>query len=274
MSDGSGRVVEAHEAAIHTATVEVKTLTIKGRQLTLSVFRQIVRESVLRIDRGGVELNGTPWGWVKYHPAPCDNAPESHLHVIWQKGGELRRACVDEPNRQFADWLANWREEVRDLNGVAGRLRDIDFAWAVASSPQMATVTNNASGGYNRRKVSMPSGWSWDDLSATSYIHPGSATHEVVGYMAKRIEDGLPIDDLAKRCLAARYQSLVEENEWMSADGDEFPEWPPQSSALSEYAARLRAVARNKESQITLFLASAGARYRELQALPQLFIAV
>lgn len=96
MSDESaGRVVEAHEASISTATVEVKTLTIKGRQLTLSVFRQIVREPIIVESADGVKLAGQPWGRVQYHPAPCDNKGDTHLHVIWQKGGELRRACVD-----------------------------------------------------------------------------------------------------------------------------------------------------------------------------------
>jgi hypothetical protein len=87
--------IRSQEAAIQTATVEVKTLTLKGRQLTLSVFRQIVVEPILVHADGEIKLAGTPWGRVHYFPPPCDKKGGDHLHIIWQKGGELRRACVD-----------------------------------------------------------------------------------------------------------------------------------------------------------------------------------
>jgi hypothetical protein len=81
-----------HNAAIHTATAEIKTLTVSGRQVTLAVYRQL-RERPLISDEDGVSLNGTPWGVVEYHPdTTCPT--EEHVHVIWSRGSDLFRSAV------------------------------------------------------------------------------------------------------------------------------------------------------------------------------------
>ncbi|WP_433542029.1 hypothetical protein ACQP10_38400 (plasmid) [Streptosporangium sandarakinum] len=80
-----------HNAEITTATVEIKTLTVSGKQVTLAVFRQL-QEAALVNDDG--TLNGTPWGTVNYHPDKCADTAE-HLHIVWQDGLDLRRARVD-----------------------------------------------------------------------------------------------------------------------------------------------------------------------------------
>ena len=85
------RTITAKEATIKTAVVEVKALTITGRQVTLSVFRQLKDEPLLDEDTG--DLRGVPWGTVNYFWGGCAKAAE-HLHVVWQKGDQLRRACV------------------------------------------------------------------------------------------------------------------------------------------------------------------------------------
>ncbi len=82
-------MISVHEASIKTATVEVKALTISGKQVTLSVFRQLKNEPILNEDTA--ELYGDPWGTVNYFFGYCK---PDHLHVVWQKGSELRRACV------------------------------------------------------------------------------------------------------------------------------------------------------------------------------------
>jgi hypothetical protein len=80
-----------HNAEIHTASVEIKTLTLKGRQVTLAVFRQL-RESPLVAEDG--TLNGVPWGVVNYHPDKCAGA-RAHWHVVWQRGVDLLRSAVE-----------------------------------------------------------------------------------------------------------------------------------------------------------------------------------
>jgi hypothetical protein len=75
-------------AEIRTASVEVKTLAMSGKQVTLAVFRQL-REQPLIAEDG--RLNGQPWGVINYHPDKCADALP-HLHVVWQSGSDLFRA--------------------------------------------------------------------------------------------------------------------------------------------------------------------------------------
>ncbi|MER7773188.1 hypothetical protein [Kitasatospora sp. NPDC096140] len=88
-----------HNATIQTAAVEVKTLTISGKQVTLAVFRQLQEEAVL--DPTDATIAGEAWGRVNYHPDKCGDDKE-HIHVVWQRDGELRRAAVRAP--AYADY--------------------------------------------------------------------------------------------------------------------------------------------------------------------------
>lgn len=81
-----------HNATLQTASVEIQTLTISGKQVTLAVFRQL-RETELIDERTG-ELNGAPWGYVNYHPDKCGDSSWQHIHVIWQSGTELLRSAI------------------------------------------------------------------------------------------------------------------------------------------------------------------------------------
>lgn len=78
-------------ATITTAAVEVKSLTITGKQVTLAVFRQL-REEALIADDGS--LNGVPWGYVNYHPDKCSG--DGHWHIVWQRETELLRCRVEK----------------------------------------------------------------------------------------------------------------------------------------------------------------------------------
>jgi hypothetical protein len=87
------------EATIKTAVVEIKALTVGGRQVTLALFRQLQWSPL--IDEKTLEFTGQPWGRVNYH-VDCDPSTR-HLHVVWQQGSELRRACVErEQGRELA----------------------------------------------------------------------------------------------------------------------------------------------------------------------------
>lgn len=96
-----------HNAQITTATVEIKTLTISGKQVTLAVFRQLREEPLIANDG---TLNGVPWGTVNYHPGKCgDTSP--HWHVVWQQGSELLRATV---GRREGLYYQRWGSEQFD----------------------------------------------------------------------------------------------------------------------------------------------------------------
>lgn len=89
--------LDLHNAEIRTASVEIRALTISGKQVTLAVFRQLREEPLIAED---ATLNGVPWGTVNYHPDKCGDDPE-HLHVVWQRGNELLRARVNPPFRAW-----------------------------------------------------------------------------------------------------------------------------------------------------------------------------
>ncbi|MFC8131577.1 hypothetical protein [Streptomyces sp. NPDC057302] len=85
----------SQNATITTASIQVRALTIGKKQVTLAVFRQLEDEDIIKpLDAG---LAGEPWGRVNYHPDKCADDKE-HIHVVWQKGDELRRATVYEPS--------------------------------------------------------------------------------------------------------------------------------------------------------------------------------
>jgi hypothetical protein len=72
-------------------TAEVKALMIGGEWVTLRGFQQLQKEDLIDLETG--LLTGEPWGRVNFDPGDCTTEDE-HLHVVWQKGVELRRACV------------------------------------------------------------------------------------------------------------------------------------------------------------------------------------
>ncbi|MET9876548.1 hypothetical protein ABZZ36_18265 [Actinacidiphila glaucinigra] len=80
-------------AAIEAATVEIRTLTVNGRQMTPGFLRQLPE---LRVINSDGTIDGTPWGFVSYHPDKCEAAKE-HLHIVWQCGTALNRAFVPSP---------------------------------------------------------------------------------------------------------------------------------------------------------------------------------
>lgn len=84
------KIINLRDAQVSTATIEIRTLTVSNKQVTLAVFRQLIEDELINHDGN---LNGVPWGTVNYHPDKCgDDRP--HIHVVWQNGRDLRRAMV------------------------------------------------------------------------------------------------------------------------------------------------------------------------------------
>jgi hypothetical protein len=105
-------------AEIKTAAVEIRTLTVGGKQVTLAVFRQLHEEKL--VNRDGT-LNGTPWGIVNYHPDKCgdlaDYAP--HIHVVWQRGTDLLRSTVWLPQDTPKNFNCGFDSTFYSVNGDA-----------------------------------------------------------------------------------------------------------------------------------------------------------
>jgi hypothetical protein len=100
----TAKKLTAQNAVVSTATVEIKTLTLSGKQITLSVFRQIQEDALVQLLSDRAVLCGEPWGWVTYFWPGClprdgcsgelVKGTSDPLHVVWQLGSELRRSIV------------------------------------------------------------------------------------------------------------------------------------------------------------------------------------
>ena len=97
-------IIHAHEAAISTATVEIKTLMVSNRQMTQAIFRQL--ESGWPWGEGWIDAR--LWGWVNHHfPGCCERpAVSRHVHVVFSASGGLHRGTVYELRHGDRYWEA------------------------------------------------------------------------------------------------------------------------------------------------------------------------
>lgn len=125
-------IINVEQANIKTVGVQIKALTVGSKQVTLSLFRQIMEENL--IDHINLKLNGTPWGQVNYF---WKTENEQHkIHVLWQKGAELRRCvllrkAISENERIYtsryallANQVSNFQHEIMEMKGEAHYLND------------------------------------------------------------------------------------------------------------------------------------------------------
>jgi hypothetical protein len=131
----------AENVVIKTAIVDVKTLTISGKQVTLAVFRQLPEESCFEVtidcfscdaptelfNPDGMKLKGEVWGRVNYCPGECKSTSQHH-HIVWQSGAELKRAKVflNFENAFFAEhWLIffNIILNSSDINSLLAKIQ-------------------------------------------------------------------------------------------------------------------------------------------------------
>ena len=92
------KILNAENAKIITATVTLRALTIERRQVTLSVFRQLIEEPI--VDKDVLYLRGVGWGHVRYL---IDKPPDRAIHLVWQKGNELRRCIVERYENRWTN---------------------------------------------------------------------------------------------------------------------------------------------------------------------------
>lgn len=260
-----------HNAEIRTATVEVKTLTLAGKQVTLSVFRQLRERTLINADG---TLNGQPWGTVNYHPDKCADS-DAHLHVVWQVGSDLHRARVELamswPRWIEADAAPAWvdakvREDVAGmLTGWEPMAEEFTKAFLGVSvrmpmSAEAQRVTSTRRHLDDVRRVVAERGPSHRVYPVAAREHPRSAT------TAALVASGL-----AAARAAARARE-VPAGEELSASEDLFEKALAAlpTTSLVEAEAQLVAEVRTEVAR--------RQRHRDVRTaladLPQLFIAV
>ncbi len=99
------------DAQIKTVSVDIKALTINGKQMTLAVYRQLDQlEPSLDTD--------IVWGRVNYCNKECPvilptfrhekKYPIEHMHFVWQRENSLYRWTLEKPNKW--DDHTRWNE--------------------------------------------------------------------------------------------------------------------------------------------------------------------
>ena len=245
------RQISAHEAVVKTATVEVKTLTISGKQVTLAVFRQLLSQSIVSPEKP--LLRGTPWGRVNYHPDKCAAASE-HLHIVWQLGEELRRDAV-YPNAIHGQRATDRHRWI--CLGSAATFRALD---------ETGNGTITPTDDERSWKIEAPGGWfitrdyaTRQQAEALLKLHAGEATYFDVGYRRGYYVAGgyHPTIEAARAAVLAKATEcscLGDQGGWSSADT--WAEWRRHSVDMDQRVERWNAV------------------MADLRALDQLFIAV
>jgi len=87
-------VLPIEKTSIQERQVTVQVLTIGTRQVTQSLFNQLMSRSL--VDEYTGELNGIIWGWVNLHK-DCNYKSSDHFHTVWEKDGQLFKSNVHVP---------------------------------------------------------------------------------------------------------------------------------------------------------------------------------
>jgi len=158
-----GTRIAAHEATIKTASVEIRALTVSGRQVTLSVFRQLQEEQV--VDQESLTLKGPVWGKVNYLWGGDAKRTDDPLHMVWQKGDELRRAIIPRDIDSFSYW-SEARKAIDEYFRAASLLSIVEGRY----SPDELGGQNRFSATIEGYWVSCEFGYSGDVPQAISTI--------------------------------------------------------------------------------------------------------
>ncbi len=113
-------MLSTEQVRINTMQVEIKSMMVGKKQLTLSLMRQIIEEPL--IDEKELLFRGVPWGHVNYFWGDDKHRTyPSYINVVWQKGDELRRSVIPM-EKKYEDYLENrCRREITEV------LKQIDY---------------------------------------------------------------------------------------------------------------------------------------------------
>lgn len=238
-------------AEIRTASVEIKTLTVSGKQVTLAVFRQLFQKPLLVSDG---RLAGEPWGIVNYHPEPKECSGFLHWHVVWQEASELRRSVVVND----VDWHLSKHKATRYA------LYDAAAQWLDSVILDHLTTGTNYLNDGNDLVINVEAAW------------PGSIRADVSTAYG---QIDLSASRIAVDCVraAAKARKNDESDIWPSNPGDYLQAVTPLRDRVAAFGhttdelfAEMNQLAESEAARRQLFVDALA----QVSALPHLFIAV
>ncbi|WP_461130765.1 hypothetical protein [Spirosoma aerophilum] len=82
------------QVSIQPATIQLKVVTVNNRSMTYALFKQLPEEDFFDESFG---IIGIRWGRINYFWGDHKDATDTTLHILWQKGDELRRCIIYKP---------------------------------------------------------------------------------------------------------------------------------------------------------------------------------
>lgn len=109
MNGPKQKLVSVDEVSVSKLSVEIKTISVGRRQMSMALFRQLPREPLIDLEDKELRLNGMPWGRVNYHWDGCYHPPygdfqnHEHIHVLWQRDSMLLQSPVSRSSFVVVD---------------------------------------------------------------------------------------------------------------------------------------------------------------------------
>jgi len=105
------KLIQIEDVKLKSMSVEIRAMTVSGKQMTLAIFRQLPGRSIWDAD---FRLLGAPWGRVLYFWGGDKDC--TGFQVVWQDGKELFRSVHWKPELSY-------HSEVRKLERRLGEMR-------------------------------------------------------------------------------------------------------------------------------------------------------
>ena len=123
-------MIIATETKIHTFSVTIQSLTLKDRQMTLAVFRQLPQGRFYENTNGQRNpILGTPWGLVRY-----DIKDQGYLWIVHEHDGVLYRCSFPV---HISLWTA--KDAITELNHKINTL-ERESEWLKSSKDKIPGI--------------------------------------------------------------------------------------------------------------------------------------
>jgi hypothetical protein len=126
------RIVTVENANVKTALIQINQLTIGGTQkMTQKIFRQIKEEDIIDFDNGC--LKGNPWGIINYFWADNKEYQNTHLHLLWQLGNELRRCLIIQKGYEdkYGKYIIGNEDNITTLSADSTKFKNNPFLLSI-----------------------------------------------------------------------------------------------------------------------------------------------
>ncbi len=275
--DATQMAFPTSDAAIQERQITVRVLTIGTKQVTQSLYCQLVEDDEL-IDYDTCELRGAVWGWVNLHTG-CEDDDE-HLHVIWEQKGTLKRGVVYQTyprpdiHQIRAQRLQDWAKAYHYTSALEG----IDLFPGRQDAFTYGLTFNGRRVGYTDSQKRARSYLDFMKLiaDAESLLEKHSDAREDVSILERQgIDPGFLFraTDSIKRWTDGRN---LQANEMRAEIQSIWSAWEPEWSMEKPLptAAELRAAIEQSVDEIRAFEQAWKKSYADIKASGQLFIAV